>query len=210
MLLQHYSQVERTVDGESWTLKDPANWWPQSMPSLAQFPPILMVEEAQMETAIFEISERVQSRFHRTQRFPTADDVVSYLRDYSSWRAVWGAFLLDDTESGNSDSDSGAGADGAAAQEGDEADADARRRTAIEQQVARAFAQIDTDGNNFIDEQELAVFMDKNKLGISTQDISSIMQTADIDCDGMLSLDELKLAILTVWENERKAQQEQH
>ena len=161
------------IDGAHSKCNNNSQWWPESMSSLTQFEPILLAEENQLESVLFEVCERIQSRFHRAQRFPTADDAVAYLRDYSSWGVARKAFLTEHMSAST-------------------------RREEVEEHLARAFAKIDVDGNNFIDEAELAAFLDDNQLSLSREQISTILLEADIDCDGLLSQEELKLAIFSV------------
>jgi len=199
-------------------VRNPTNWWPESMSSLSQFSPIVMASESQMESALMEICERVQSRFHRAQRFPTADDAVSYMRDYSSWGSIRRAFLENDDHDDN-DNDNDGNAEEATNQlhgANDTANTAGvttltkKQRLKVEAQLARAFARIDKDGNNLIDEMELTQFLDENQLGLSGAQISTIFEAADIDCDGVLSLDELKLAIFGAIEEQGQKQQQQH
>jgi hypothetical protein len=144
-------------------------WWPAGMSSLKQFSPIRCIVEDDREKVIYEICERIQSRFHRSQRFPTADDAVSYIRDYSAWGSARKAFL--------------------------KSHMDMAARDAIDAHIDKTFAAIDLDGSKLIDHDELAEFLDKNELSLSREQVDRLITEADIDADGLISLAELKLAI---------------
>jgi hypothetical protein len=162
-----------------YTMPASDRWWPESMSSLAQFEPVKLREAGHWEQALFEICERIQSRFHRAQRFPTADDAIAYLRDYSSWGVARKAFLGESLS--------------------------LQRRDEVDAHLRDTFARIDTDGNCMIDEAELAAFLDENKLCLSSEQISTLMMEADVDLNGQLSLEELKLAIYAMLEDREKA-----
>jgi hypothetical protein len=155
-------------------------WWPDSMSSLSQFQPIILSEQSQMEHVLFEICERIQSRFHRAQRFPTADDAIAYLRDYSSWGVTRKAFLTENLS--------------------------AQRREDVNAHLQAAFRKIDRDGNELIDEAELAAFLDENKLCLTSEQIAALIRDADIDQNGFLSLEELKLAVFSLLEEQEQKQ----
>ena len=161
VLLKDYSSATKN--------RDSTKWWPDSMTSLAQFDPIPLIEEAHVESALTEICERIQSRFHRASRFPTSDDAITYIRDYSSWGDVRKAFLKDHL--------------------------DQSAREAIDNHLEKTFDAIDKNGDSFIDEHELVKFLDTNKLHLSREQIQTVLAEADIDCDGLISLSELKLAV---------------
>lgn len=157
---------------------DPERWWPESMSSLAQFQPIYLTEGSQMENVLFEVCERIQSRFHRAQRFPTADDAIAYLRDYSSWGVTRKAFLADNMS--------------------------LDRREEVEAHLQDAFVKMDRDGNNLVDEAELTAFLDENNICLSREQISTLIMEADVDHNGCLSLEELKQAVFAILEEQAR------
>jgi len=161
-------------------LEDMPKWWDDSMSSLSQFKPILLLDETEYEDVLFEISERIQSRFHRAQRFATADDVVGYLRDYTSWSDTRKVFLADH--------------------------AYMLERHEVEVYLKELFDQIDLDADGLLGEDELAAFLDKtaSQTVFTKEQITGLISEADVDCDGMLTLDEFKLAMVSVLEEEKQ------
>jgi hypothetical protein len=174
VLLPGYRGLVRGPDG---AYSVPEKWWPEDMSSLQQFPPVLLMKAEQQEAAVFEICERIQSRFHRAQRFATADDAIAYLRDYSSWQLMRKAFLGEES-----------GATGGTQNE---------EKLALEARLEAIFQGIDADANGFVDADELAAYLDGRDALLSSEQIASLFAEADVDCDGQLSLEEFKLAILS-------------
>lgn len=158
-----------------YTMATPERWWPESMSSLGQFEPVVLREAEQWEQALFEICERIQSRFHRAQRFPTADDAIAYLRDYSSWGVARRAFLRESLT--------------------------LQRRDEVDAHLREMFQRIDRDGNELIDEAELAAFLDEHKLSLSGEQLSTLVMEADLDHNGLLNMEELKLAVYAMLES---------
>ena len=164
VLLQGYSGGTK---GD--TADERAQWWPDSMASLSQFEPIILKEASQMEHALQIICERIQSRFHRAQRYATADDAVAYLRDYSSWGATRRAFLSEKLS--------------------------LDKQAEVDAFVEKTFQSLDRDGNNSVDEAELALFLDSHNLTMSKEQIAMLMMEADLDSNGVLNMEELKMVI---------------
>lgn len=157
------------LQGYSGPTEVGSTWWPESMASLSQFEPIILKEASQMEQALQSVCERIQSRFHRAQRYATADDAVAYFRDYSSWGATRRAFLSEKLT--------------------------LERQAEVDLFVEKTFQCVDRDGDNNIDEAELALFLDEHNLTLSKEQIGMLMMEADLDSNGLLSLEELKMAI---------------
>ena len=176
VLLPGYRGLVTSPDGE---LVPAEKWWPDNMTSLQQFSPMVLVKAEQQEGVMFELCERIQSRFHRAQRFATADDAISYLRDFSSWNNVRKAFLLTDSDAAVSD--------GSAMEEYDE--------TVLEARLDEVFKLIDENGNGYVDAEEMQEYLIRMDHFLSREQVQELLGQADVNSDGHLSLAEFKVAV---------------
>eukprot|EP01038_Epipyxis_sp_PR26KG_P004096 gene4096-5844_t len=157
----------------------PEKWYPSSMTSLSQFKPILLLDENQLENVLFEICERIQSRFHRAQRYATVDDAIGFVRDYRLWREYRQAFFSDEKLACLNTSEE------------------------IKNHCVNLFEMIDTDGNLVIDVDEMLDFLDKQGIVLTRDQVIALVSEADLDCDEQLTKDEFYLALSTVVEEEK-------
>eukprot|EP01038_Epipyxis_sp_PR26KG_P006545 gene6545-8992_t len=157
----------------------PEIWYPSSMSSLSQFKPILLLDENQLENVLFDICERIQSRFHRAQRYATVDDAIGFIRDYRLWREYRQIFLTNELLN------------------------DLQTIEQVKLYCLNIFDLIDTDGNLVIDVDEMLEFLDKKGLVLTREQVIALVSEADLDCDEQLTKEEFQMAISTVVEEER-------
>lgn len=72
----------------------------------------------------------------------------------------------------------------------------------MESHLGGMFDSIDADGNGLLDAHELAAFLDRSGVVCSGEQIDALLSEADVDCDGQLSVEEFKIAVLSLLEED--------
>jgi hypothetical protein len=154
----------------------PDIWWPEGLDSLSQFTPLYMVDEGQYEPVLTEAIERIHSTFYRIPRYPTSKDKVVFMKDFDTWRDCQESLLYLVRQNPI-----------------------ARKKVGIEDQLLAAFESIDLNKNGTIEQDELVIALNRTESQLTSEEISALMQEADINNDGRISFDEFKGAMLHIF-----------